>query len=105
MAGYYAVLAVLLLYIYFDVFSIRQCVVYNSKFYLHLQLQYSKGIKDGMMMTYTISRRGSVLRMTDSNLSYYKIIALDKIFTMILSGYRPYTTSRSFCNKTYTSLL
>ena len=34
-----------------------------------------------------------------------KIIALDKIFTMILSGCRPYKTSRSFCYKTYTSLL
>ena len=59
------------LYIYLIVFSIRQCVVYDSKFDLHLQLQYSKGNKEDIMMTYTISRRGSVLRLTDSNLSLY----------------------------------
>ena len=46
--------------------------MYDSKFDLHLQLQYSKGNKEDIMMTYTISRRGSVLRLTDSNLSLYK---------------------------------
>ena len=82
--------------------------MYDSNSDLHLQLQYSKGNKEDVTMTYTISRRGSVLRLTDSNLSMYitvKIIALDKIFTIISSGYRPYTTSRNFCYKTYTSLL
>ena len=70
-AGYYAVLAVLLLYIYFIVFSLWQCVVYDSIFDLHLQLQYSKSNKEDITVTYTISRRGSVLRLTDSNLSMY----------------------------------
>ena len=59
------------LYIYFVVFSIWQCVVYDSKFNLHLQLQYSKGNKEDITMTYTTSRRGSVLRLTDRNLSMY----------------------------------
>ena len=97
------------LYIFFVVFSLWQCVVYDSNFDLHLQLQYSKSNKEDVTMTYTISRRGSVPRLTDSNLVYVyrtvKIIALDKLFTMILSGYRPYTTSRNFCYKTYTFLL
>ena len=57
------------LYIYFVVFSLWQCVVYDSNFDLHLQLQYSKGNKEDITMTYTI--RGSVLRLTDSNLSMY----------------------------------
>ena len=57
------------LYIYFIVFSLWQCVVYDSNFDLHLQLQYSKGNKEDTTMTYTI--RGSVLRLTDSNLSMY----------------------------------
>ena len=81
----------------------------DSNFDLHLQLRYSKGNKEDITMTYTISRRGSVLRSTDIYLSMYiellKIIALDKIFTMILSGYRPYNTSRNFRYRTYTSLL
>ena len=80
--------------------------MYDSNFDLHLQLPYSKGNKEDITTTYTISRRGSALRLADSNLCVYrtlKIIALDKIFTMILSGYRPYTTNRSFCYKTYTS--
>ena len=59
------------LYIYFVVFSLWQCVVYDSNFDLQLQLQYSKGNKEDVTMTYTISRRGSVLRLTDSNLSMY----------------------------------
>ena len=59
------------LYIYFVVFSIWQCVVYDLKFDLHLQLQYSKGNKEDFMMTNTISRRNSVLRLTDSSLSMY----------------------------------
>ena len=29
----------------------------------------------------------------------FQIIALDNIFTMILSGYRPYTIGRCFCYK------
>ena len=45
--------------------------MYDSNFDLHLQLQYSKGNKEDVTMTYTISRRGSVLRLTDSNLSMY----------------------------------
>ena len=45
--------------------------MYDSNFDLHLQLQYSKGNKEDVMMTYTIRRRGSVLRLTDSNLSMY----------------------------------
>ena len=57
------------LYIYIIVFSLWQCVVYDSNFDLHLQLQYSKGNKEDTTMTYTI--RGSVLRLTDSNLSMY----------------------------------
>ena len=57
------------LYIYFIVFSLWQCVMYDSNFDLHLQLQYSKGNKEDTTMTYTI--RGSVLRLTDSNLSMY----------------------------------
>ena len=59
------------LHIYFVVFSIWQCVVYDSNFDLHLQLQYSKGNKEDITITYTISRRGSVLRLADSNLSMY----------------------------------
>ena len=39
----------------------------DSNFDLHLELQYSKGNKEDIAMTYTI--RGSVLRLTDSNLS------------------------------------
>ena len=38
-----------------------------------------------------------MLRLTDSNLSMY--IELLKIFTMILSGYRPYTMSSIFAIK------
>ena len=57
------------LYIYFVVFSLWQCVVYDSNFDLHLQLQYSKGNKEDITMTYTI--RGSVLRLADTNLSMY----------------------------------
>ena len=38
---------------------------------LHLQLRYSKDNKEDITMTYTISRRGSVLRLTDINLSMY----------------------------------
>ena len=85
--------------------------MYDSNFHLILQLQYSKCNTEDIAMTYIISGRGSVLLLTDSNLSMYyvfitlKIIAIDTIFTMILSGYRPYTTSRSFSYKTYTSLL
>ena len=60
-----------ILHIYFVVFSLWQCVVYDSNFDLHLQLQYSKGNKEDITMTYRISRRGSVLRLTDSNLSMY----------------------------------
>ena len=45
--------------------------MYDSNFDLHLQLQYSKGNKEDITMTYTISRRGSVLRLTDSNLSMH----------------------------------
>ena len=56
---------------YILLFSTWQCVVYDSKFDLHLQLQYSKGNNEDITMTYTISRRGSVLRLTDSNLSMY----------------------------------
>ena len=58
-------------YIYFVVFSLWQCVVYDSNFDLHLQLQYSKSNKEDVTMTYTIRRRGSVLRLTDRNLSMY----------------------------------
>ena len=44
----------------------------DSNFDLHLQLRYSnKGNKEDITMTYTISRRGSVLRLTDINLSMY----------------------------------
>ena len=43
--------------------------MYDSNFDLHLQLQYSKFNKEDTTMTYTI--RGSVLRLTDSNLSMY----------------------------------
>ena len=57
------------LYIYFVAFNIWQCVMFDSNFNLHLQLQYSKGNKKDITMTYTISRRGSVLRLADSNLS------------------------------------
>ena len=59
------------LYIYFVIFSLWQCVVYDSNFDLHLQLQYSKSNKEDVTMTFTISSRGSVLRLTDSNLSMY----------------------------------
>ena len=59
------------MYIYFVVFSIWQCVVYDSNFDLHLQPQYSKGNNEDIMMTYTISRRGYVLSLIDSNLSVY----------------------------------
>ena len=59
------------LYIYFVVFCLWRCVVNDSNFDLHLQLRYSKGNKEDIMMTYTISRRGSVLRLTDINLSMY----------------------------------
>ena len=59
------------LYIYFVIFSLWQCVVNDSNFVLHLQLRYSKGNKEDITMTYTISRRGSVLRLTDINLSMY----------------------------------
>ena len=45
--------------------------MYDSNFDLHLQLQYNKGNKEDIMVTYTVSRRGSVLRLTDSNLSMY----------------------------------
>ena len=45
--------------------------MYDSNFDLHLQLQYSKGNKEDITVTYTISRRGSVLRLTDSYLSMY----------------------------------
>ena len=45
--------------------------MYDSNFDLHLQLPYNKGNKEDITMTYTISRRGSVLRLTDSNLSVY----------------------------------
>ena len=40
------------LYIYFVVFSIWQCVVYDSNFDLHSQLQYSKGNKEDITVTY-----------------------------------------------------
>ena len=59
------------LYIYFVVFSIWQCVVYDSNFDLILQLQHSKGNKEDITMTYIISGQGSMLRLTDSNLSTY----------------------------------
>ena len=59
------------LYIYFVVFSLWRCVVNDSNFDLRLQLRYSKGNKEYIRMTYTISRRGSVLRLTDINLSMY----------------------------------
>ena len=65
------------LFIYIVVFSIWQCVVYDSNFGLHLQLQYSKCSKEDTTKTYTISGRGSVLRSTDSNLSMY--IELSKL--------------------------
>ena len=45
--------------------------MYDSNFDLHIQLQYSKGYKKDITITYTISGRGSVLRLTDSNLSIY----------------------------------
>ena len=45
--------------------------MYDSNFDLHLQLQYSKGNKEDVTMTNTIRRRGSVLRLTDNNLSMY----------------------------------
>ena len=45
--------------------------MYDSNFDLYLQLQYSKCNREDITMTYTISRRGSVLRLTDSNLSMY----------------------------------
>ena len=45
--------------------------MYDSNFDLHLQLQYSKGNKEDVTMTYTIRRWGSVLRLTDNNLSMY----------------------------------
>ena len=60
-----------LLYICFVVFSLWQCFVNDSNFDLHLQLRYSKGNKEDITMTYTISRPGSVLRLTDINLSMY----------------------------------
>ena len=58
---------------YISLFSTRiwHCVVYDSNFDLHLQLQYSKGNNEDITMTYTISKRGSVLRLTDSSLSMY----------------------------------
>ena len=59
------------LYIYFVVLSLWRCVVNDSNFDLHLQLRYSKGNKEDITITYTISRRGSVLRLTDINLSMY----------------------------------
>ena len=59
------------LYIYSVVFSLWQYVVYDSNFDLHFQLQYRNGNKEDVTMTLTISRRGSVLRLTDSNLSMY----------------------------------
>ena len=43
--------------------------MYDSNFDLHLQLQYSKGNKEDITMTFTI--RGSVLHLTDSNVSMY----------------------------------
>ena len=43
----------------------------DSNFDFHLQLRYSKGNKEDITMTYTISRRGSVLRLTDINLAMY----------------------------------
>ena len=52
------------LYIYFVVFCLWRCVVNDSNFDLHLQLRYSKGNKEDITMTYTISRWGSVLRLT-----------------------------------------
>ena len=52
---------------YISLFSIWQCVVYDSNF--DLQLQCSKGNNEDITVTYTISRRGSMLRLTDSNLS------------------------------------
>ena len=42
------------LFIYFVVFSLCQCVVYDSNFDFHLQLQYSKCNKEDNTMTYTI---------------------------------------------------
>ena len=56
---------------YISLFSIWHCVVYDSNFDLHLQLQYSKGNNKDITMTYYISRRGSALRLTDSSLSMY----------------------------------
>ena len=68
------------------------CVMSNT-----LVLQYSKSNKEEITMTYIINGRGSVLRLADTNCvnRSLQIIALDNIFTMIWSGYRPYTTSRS----------
>ena len=57
------------LWVYFVVFSLWQCVAYDSNFDILLQLQYSKGNKEDITMTYTI--RGSVLHITDSNLTMY----------------------------------
>ena len=59
------------LYIYFVVFSLWRCVVNDSNFDVYLQLPYSKGNKEDITMAYTISRRGSVLRLTDISLSMY----------------------------------
>ena len=43
--------------------------MYDSNIDLHLQRQYSKGNKEDIKVAYTI--RGSVLRLTESNLSLY----------------------------------
>ena len=59
------------LYIYFVVFSSWQCVVYDSNFDLHLQLQYNTCNKENITMTYTISRRDSVICLADNILSMY----------------------------------
>ena len=68
-SGGYKFVEFVLLYIYFVVFSLWPCVVYDSNFDLHLKLQYSKGNKEDITMTYII--RGSVLRLADNNLSMY----------------------------------
>ena len=48
--------------------------MYDLNFDLHLELQYSKGNKgkkEDITMSYIMNGRGSVLRLTDCNLSVY----------------------------------
>ena len=96
--------------------SYNQFIYCYVRLYVHVMVHYntmilpdSKSNKEDITVTYIINGRGSVIRLTDCNLSVYldffKLYCTRQHFTMILSGYRPYITSRSFCYKTYTSLL